>query len=179
MKIALIGEQCSGKSSVAEIIKNYLAPIVVKFADPIYATLEAINMPKNRLFMQEFSDLGKKHFGDDLFVRLFIDSVKRIEAKRYLLAPDIVCDDVRYPIQLQACRDLDFTIIYVEAEESVRIERSKAQGLVFNSEHSSEQHVKSMKPMADIVIKNSSGDLETLHKDVLDALVKHKLVTLN
>ena len=157
-KIAIIGAQCSGKTTVAnEIIRqcgnNFK---IVKFADPIYGTLDCLSEKKNRLFMQEFSDLAKKHFGEAVFVNAFKSKIESIEGQSMLgVCPDIICDDIRYWIEYDMCRQLGFKIVYVRADEYVRQSRAAAQGLVFSPDHSSERFVDDIGKQADVIIVNN------------------------
>jgi ABC-type phosphate/phosphonate transport system ATPase subunit len=59
-KITIIGQQCAGKTTVANIINKLVCrPTILKFAGPIYGTLKALGVYKKRRFMQEFSDVAK------------------------------------------------------------------------------------------------------------------------
>ena len=56
-KIAVIGQQCSGKTSAAKLFSKYFdATHYVKIADPIYDTLNALHQDKHRAFMQQFAE---------------------------------------------------------------------------------------------------------------------------
>lgn len=171
-KIAIIGEQCAGKSTIAEIIKQLVShPTVVKFADPIYRSLEALGQEKGpgwRGFAQESSDVAKKYYGDDVYVRAFEHTVEQIELLGF--AQTLICDDVRYPDELDLCRELGFKFIYVSAFEFVRMQRAAEQGLEFKTDHSSERQVKELKAVAGVVINNSGNSLAILRDQLINAL---------
>lgn len=168
-KIGIIGGQCAGKTTVAgELMtvgdRTYSS---IKMADPIYETLRALGQSKNRLFMQEFSDLAKKHFGNDVFICAFKDGVTwvsdtaMVDGEEY----DIVCDDIRYMEEYEAAKKLGFIFVYVNADDNVRKARAESQGLVWSPNHSSETQIEGIGKMADYQITNN-GSLELLHEQV-------------
>ena len=158
-KIAIIGPQCAGKTTVAQALAQYaLRPVTVKFAQPIYDVLAALDRPKHRLFMQEFADVAKRHFGQDVFVNLMVPQVDQAIASR---ADLILCDDLRYLAEADLVQET-FFLVYVEAAEAVRQSRATAQGLVFNAQHNSEAELEELKHRADFVVVNH-GHLDDLH----------------
>ena len=148
LKFAVLGEQCSGKTTAAEVIKGYFFnPQVVKFADPIYWALAALGQPKNRGFMQEFGDLAKRYFGERIFANLFMQRVT--EEGRFVDA--LICDDVRRGYELDACLDLGFKVLYVDAPRWMRERRAAEQGLEFRPDHNSETEVSGLMTRANRV----------------------------
>lgn len=173
LRVAIIGEQCAGKTEAAKAIEKYAGKAsIIKFAGPIYSTLQALGVEKDRRFMQEFSDLSKKHFGNDIFVRRFCESVESM--KKLGCTGTLICDDVRYPAELKTCKALGFYTIYVGASEQVRRQRAKIQGLDFAENHSSETYVRSMKRMADEVIDNSMDNMK-LFENRIGTVLRYKL----
>lgn len=179
IKIACIGEQCSGKTSLAkffmpEFIKHYH----MKLADPIYQALEALKQPKHRAFMQQFGDLAKKHFGTEIFAEIFVKRVKELEAetKRPGFIPEgglpqeiipqfaIINDDTRFLYEVNALREIGFVFVAIECSTEVRKQRSEAQGFEFIENHGSEREIKDLIPMADYVISDGEMSLEDLGK---------------
>ena len=63
-RIGIVGPQCAGKTTLAEM----LGYPVIKFADPLYAINNALHIGKHRAFMQEMSEVVKKHFGRRKFI---------------------------------------------------------------------------------------------------------------
>jgi len=153
-KIAIAGLACAGKTSVYEHMLSKDKRIKrIKFAKPHYDVLDVLGVPKHRFFMQEFSDLAKKHFGQDIFVKAYDNYVNKFEAadKNCLL----VCDDMRYQIEFDYCKSNDWYLIYVDADEKLRKKRSDALGLEWKPHHNSEQcHLFYHK--CDIIIKNNT-----------------------
>lgn len=175
-KIAIIGKQCAGKSSAAKAVIWALGncrTAKIKFADPIYSTMRALNVSKNRGFMQDFSDLTKRYFGDDFFVEALADKIKRIESSKlnYNL---IVCDDVRYQKEFDFVKLVDFKTIYVAADREVRRKRAEDRGLEFKENHSSENQVETIGRLADVQIDNSI-DNKTMLENRIAFILQHKL----
>lgn len=137
MRIAIIGKQCSGKTSVANILLDKLGRengVILKFAQPIYDVLNVLDLKKHRVFMQEFSDLTKKHFGNDFFVCSFGKRMSRINSDKI-----IICDDVRFQDEVDFLDENNFQFIIVEADGEIRKSRADALGLQYNEEHNSEK----------------------------------------
>lgn len=156
MRIAVAGPQCSGKSEIIHLLTKDLDEFeIIKFADPIYNTLSCLHQTKNRLFMQEFSDVSKKYFGEDIFVRIFSTNVQHSDYAH------LFCDDVRYINELAKIHELGFISIYVDADEIVRKKRAALNNLVYNANHSSED-VEHLRGYCKYYINNSSSyiDLE-------------------
>ncbi len=78
IRVAFAGLACSGKTTASDMAiqiytKRYPAARIktIKFADPHYEALHSLRQAKNRTFLQGFSDLSKKCFGDLVFTKLF------------------------------------------------------------------------------------------------------------
>jgi dephospho-CoA kinase len=172
-KVAIVGQQCAGKTITAEkIMQRFYAPVMVKFADPIYNTLQILGQTKHRGFMTEFGDLAKKHFGDDIFVKIFDVRSQSLEVfgSKQGGVDLLICDDVRRYYEMELCQKLGYKILFVEADESIRRKRANGQGLTFVESHNSENEVPSLRQYADDIITNSS-DLDALNWEVNRALV--------
>ena len=158
-KIAIIGQQCSGKSTAAKIIDDHYENALVKFADPIYTALHGLGKQKHRAFMQAFGDLAKVYFGEMVFVEAFEKTVKSIERCCHdeinLDHGFIVCDDVRRSYEAKKCKELGFKIIYIDTPVEVRRARADALGLAFIENHNSETEVPELRRYADIVLDGS------------------------
>jgi dephospho-CoA kinase len=177
-KIAVIGQQCSGKTTAANFFAEHFTHVYRhKIADPIYAAIAALNKPKHRAFMQEFGDLAKKHFGNEIFAEIFEHAVTEREVEvtnmeninaidRPYPAPDnvlIVCDDVRFQFELDRAKKMGFKIVSIWAAPEVRKARSEAQGFDFIENHNSETEIPSLIEQADFIIWDKDGiSMETL-----------------
>lgn len=166
-KIGIIGQQCAGKTTAANFIcEQFDETEVIKFADPIYATLKAHQQEKNRAFMQEFSDVAKKYFGKNIYVECFKENVKEIELilakKDSILMIDnprpkirknlIICDDIRYASEFAVAKELGFDVISIDASTDIRKKRAEKLGLDFIENHSSETEIFEIIYKADYVI---------------------------
>lgn len=172
IKIAVIGQQCSGKTSAAKfLMKHFDHYAVVKIADPIYDTLKALRQEKHRAFMQQFADLAKRHFGEEILVEIFKQNVLDLEKRfdldgEHVMGKDvlIVCDDIRFPYELKTVKELGFKLIAINATAEVRKERSDRLGLDFIENHNSETLVPQLFPSADHVIYDDGLPYEDLGK---------------
>jgi len=165
-RIAIIGQQCSGKTTVAETIsQGFEDPRLIKFADPIYGALGVMRQEKHRAFMQDFGEMVKRHFGEHVFVDIF---KKRVNHE-HRFEQALICDDVRRDYEAEACVDMGFKIIYVTAPVEIRKARAEAQGLEFIENHISETQVPSLAKYANVGIINS-GSAEGLKRDIGKAL---------
>ncbi len=159
-RICIVGEQCSGKTQISNFIHDIKRCIdVIKFADPIYETLTSLREGKNRMYMQEFGDLAKKHFGEDVFVKCFESTFRWLSDS---LTGVVVCDDVRRKIELDKVHQLGFKSIYVDCDRDVRKERAFKLGLEFIENHNSETEVSSLQPYCEYYIDNSDINLDVL-----------------
>jgi dephospho-CoA kinase len=141
-KIAFIGQQCSGKTSAAKICMKYFdSTRVFKIADPIYDTLNALHQEKHRAFMQQFADVAKEHFGEQVLVDVFRKNVEQAvkENKNSSKSCLIACDDIRFPYELETVKEqLGFHLIGINTSREVRKKRAEAQGFEFIENHNSE-----------------------------------------
>lgn len=143
-KIALIGGQCAGKTTIMEAVRSsFESSAILKFADPIYGALKALEKPKNRAFMQDFGDLAKKHFGEYVFVDAFREKSNAITSVDL-----IACDDVRRTYEAELVHELGYFIVFVDTSEEVRKLRADALGLSFMPNHNSESEIASLRRYA-------------------------------
>jgi len=170
IKIAICGLACSGKTDVSKLLQNIYQDhksIVVKFSDPHYKILEILGEKKHRLFMQDMSDITKKYFGKDVFIRIFDRKIQEIASDHDV----IICDDLRYKLSFDYLKKNNWIILYIDADDKVRKERSDALGLEWNPKHNSEQcHL--FKNETDYVIVNN-GTKEALKNKTSDLIFKY------
>jgi len=173
-RIAIVGSQCSGKTTVANVLREFLLhewsrpSIPIKFADPIYAAQELVTDKKNRLFMQGFGQLARDCFGEDVFNRIFKEKLKK---ENTLI--DIVCDDARRISELEFLEKEDFYIIHVTADKETREKRAGEQGLIFKEDDVSESDIPYVvkNPWTDeyhvnYIVDNNGKSLEELQEEV-------------
>lgn len=160
IKIAICGEQCAGKTTCAgQFLETFKNSRILKFADPHYQVLNILKVFKDRLFMQEFSDLAKKHFGQDIFVKIFEKATEEIEKDDNIKKSILVCDDLRYIIENKSCIENDWITIYINCKEEIRHARSDKLGLVWSPNHISEMELPEFRDGCDYSITNN-GSIE-------------------
>ncbi len=171
LKIACIGQQCSGKTTLAKFFMNrFKAVYHIKMADPIYNALEGLKQKKHRAFMQQFGDLAKKHFGEEIFAEILEkrvlkiqDDIKKMNIVNNIVAPEkydfedkilIINDDVRFDYELKYVKRLGFKLCSVICPTEVRAQRARRLGLDFIENHQSETEIPQLLHEADYEITN-------------------------
>jgi dephospho-CoA kinase len=182
LKIACIGQQCSGKTTLAKFfMKEHIHNFHIKQADPIYKSIEALGYKKHRAFMQEFGDLAKKHFGLKVFTEAFTKSVKDTEIdiiNRDLFDDGysdnalIINDDVRFDWELDNVKELGFITVSIICPAEIRKQRADRQGFEFLEEHNSEIEIPNLIPKADWIIDNSDLTKDRFREKALEILKK-------
>lgn len=165
-KIGIIGQQCSGKTTIAKIIQNIFSEepaYILKFAEPIYQAWAALHQNfKNRGFMQEYGDLAKKYCGPDVIAKCFEENVVQFEQEMNGTSAILVCDDIRYIDECDIARKLNFKILGVEADKNIRKERAIRSDLDFIENHPTETEVPGLLSEADYVLINNEVSLDYL-----------------
>ena len=169
-KLAVIGQQCAGKTSAAHHIGTRFFGRVrhVKHAQPIYDVNKALGVDKHRAFMQGFGDLAKKHFGLHVFVERFTKEIKVLEAECY--HDSLINDDTRFLFEMKVIKDLGFKVIFIDALSRVRRARAHSLGLSFIEDHNSEVEVPLLKDGADYIILDRGLTMDELYVRCNDAM---------
>ena len=169
MRIALSGLKRSGKDTVGSyLIQNYSCKR--------YAFADEVKRLARELFPEEFVQNDKpvdllQWLGNTMRQRNPDVWINRLSTMIQLTkdpVPNLVVTDVRYPNEVQALKNLGFTIVKVQVPVEVSIERSKATEVNFTEElllHESEQLAQSNEQYYDYVIENT-GTLEELYSKV-------------
>jgi len=159
-KIVFCGLACCGKTTAQ---KCFRSSTVLKFAQPHYDVLKILGVEKHRLFMQEFSDLVKKYFGEDIFVKIFERKAKIYNRIKSIL----ICEDLRYLIEFESCLKNGWTMVYIEADEKLRKERSDRLGLDWNPNHNSEADPPLFKNRCHYIITNN-GTIDEFKQKIFE-----------
>lgn len=151
MKIALVGKMLCGKTTALNhfvyLSKFYnRTQTSIKFADPLYSAQHCFSPLKHREFLQELSDLAKKHFGTNILNEKFTERLSKIDSL------DIFCDDIRVFSEFEMARNLDFILIGVQASEKIRKIRNPK--LFVGTEHSTEIEIDNLLPKCDYLVDN-------------------------
>jgi len=171
MLIGIVGHPSCGKSSVAEILEG-MGYRLQAFADPLKESLAvALRIPvdvfydpkkKNiplpevygkspRELMQKIATEG---YRDLVHADVWVDVWKRsIEDARKEGIQDIVVDDVRFPNELKALKEMGGLLVAIDRP-----------GVENTMNHLSELHVNNLIVMADFRLSNAEGPSELVDK---------------
>ena len=169
MRIALSGLKRSGKDTIGSyLIQNY--------GCKRFAFADEVKRLARELFPEEFVQNDKpvdllqwlgntmRQRNPDVWINKLSTMIQLINEP----VSNIVVTDVRYPNEVQALKNLGFTIVKVQVPVEVSIERSKATEVNFTEElllHESEQLAQSNEQYYDYIIENT-GTLEELYSKV-------------
>ena len=183
--VVFIGRMHSGKTTVAMLLDNTnfsLSPArFVKFAAPVYDTLDILRMKKTRGFMQEFCDLVKKYTNNNVFIDLARMKLEAWLPEQITLFGQLyVFDDVRYQTELDLILELAakyeyrITIIGVNATEEVR--RARSPETFLEGEHNSEKEVASLLKQCEFIIENNGtvDELEHIINQIVKELIDER-----
>ncbi len=161
LKLAFIGLQGSGKTTALEAagmaLPRYESYMQFKFAQPIYDVLAAIEKPKHRLFMQQFSDLAKEHFGLNIFNEIARKRIQDYINEGY----HILCDDVRFEAEVDLLKEFGFSFFYVETAEEKR--KARIGHLFRNPSHNSEAQVAGLSKECPLTVVNNGRKDEFIY----------------
>jgi hypothetical protein len=165
MKIALMGYARSGKDSIYSLIQKHKLGYVHRMAFG-----DALRFKFHRMFMDIPED-PKPREGYEIFGKAMRDIDKDFWVKQLsslyrsmeLQGENIVITDLRQPNEAAWCRANGFKIVYVDADPSLRRERSITDSN-WKAINESEKHIENME--ADYVLFNQ-GSMEDLENEVI------------
>lgn len=118
--IGLIGQIASGKSQVAEYIKQDFQAEVFKYSNPLRDILRRCYLPETRENLIELSIKLREIFGNDLLNKIIINDLK--QAKSEL----IIIDGIRRRDDIKGIINKDnFYLIYIDTNKKIRFNRLK------------------------------------------------------
>lgn len=159
MKIAITGKICSGKSTLANIIKDKLKLNKYSFADNVkkYAK-ELFDMSyKDRKLIQELAE-KLKEIDNDIWIKQLDKNIKDKD--------NIIIDDLRFENEYNYLRSNKYFIIKLLIDKNQQIKRIKelykenANEHIERLEHISELNIDKLN--ADLVINTNDINIETL-----------------
>lgn len=161
MKIALVGRMHAGKTVALnhfmQLSKNYGRTCTsIKFADPLYEAQHCFLPSKHRRFLQELSDLVKKHFGLNILNEKFTQHLSKIDSL------DVFCDDIRINSEFETAQNLGFVLIGIQASEKIRQMRNPK--LFVGSNHVTEIEIDKLLSKCNYLISNEDSPTLFLEK---------------
>jgi dephospho-CoA kinase len=161
MKIAVTGEIRSGKDTVCEYIQEqYPKMEKLYFAEGIREIIERYfpeSMANGQKPRKHYQDIGQfmRTIDIDVWVNQVNDKYRYLNRWRNI--EDFICTDLRQPNEYEWLKKNGFTVIKVECEPELRIERMKASGDKFEMQdlvHPVEQQIKALP--SDYIISNNT-----------------------
>ena len=118
MKIALIGKMCSGKSTVAQYLRDKYNYTILSFGGPVkkYATEIFDLKHKDRQIIQDFAQKVRE-IDDEVWIKYLIREYKNCNSE------NVVVDDVRFPKEHAALINEDFIPIKIDISDDFQRER--------------------------------------------------------
>lgn len=105
MLIAVGHKARHGKDTMCETLKEKYGGTILKFADPLYTLANFVQdwnheeQRKDPKLLQSLGEYCRNKFGENFFVNLLIEKVKRTEG-------NIFISDLRYPNEMKAINNL-------------------------------------------------------------------------
>ena len=151
MKIAIVGNICSGKTTLANTLSKRYNLQRIAFADSVkYYVKDIFNVEyKDRKLIQDFAE-KMREIDQDIWVKKVEDKIKDKE--------DIVIDDLRFLNEYKMLKDNNFFIVKLKISKETQIQRinqlyrENAKEHIERLNHISESYIDSLKE--DLLITN-------------------------
>lgn len=138
MRIGLIGKMCSGKTTIANKLKNtYPEYKITSFAKKIKQLAEELfcMKEKDRKLLQ---DIGTKmrEIDKDIWIKYVLNNIKDDQ--------NVIIDDVRYENEMRYLKNENFILIYLDISDELQEQRimqtyqNTFQQHIYNKNHESE-----------------------------------------
>ena len=134
MKIAICGKMGSGKSYIAKKIAEKYNYKVYSFASYVKElAIKLFNMNgKDRHLLQTLAE-KMKEIDEDVWVNVLLRDIANKD--------NIIIDDLRFPNELNALKNLNFVILNVWIDEEIRLKRLKDKYINFNDHIKYQNHI--------------------------------------
>lgn len=167
MKIAIVGNICSGKTTLANTLSKRYNLQRIAFADSVkYYVKDIFNVEyKDRKLIQDFAE-KMREIDQDIWVKKVEDKIKDKE--------NIVIDDLRFLNEYKMLKDNNFFIVKLKISKETQIQRinqlyqENAKEHIERLNHISESYIDSLKE--DLLITN-----EKQLKDFIDYALAYML----
>jgi len=128
MRIALCGHAYSGKSSIAQVLKNKYNVTILSFAEPIKQSnliFNKLNLPKEpkanrRKVYQALGSWVRNSLGKDIFIKKLAPKLECYNK--------VVIDDLRFRNEYRFLKENGFFIVKVETSWTILCERAAKEG---------------------------------------------------
>lgn len=175
--IGLAGQRGSGKSTVAEYLKDKYKADIRKFSQPLSKFLAIRNLSYTRENLQDLAIALRKVFGQGVLISPLKEFIGKSKAKI------VVIDGLRVWEEVEMLRSFKSNLlIYISVPVKIRFERLKKSGgkdgkeamdfkeFIRLDRRETELLITKIGKKADVVVDNT-GSLEDLHKKI-DKIVK-------
>jgi len=174
--MGLVGEIGSGKTTVANYLKERYHAVLFSFSGMLRDILKRLYLEQSRSNMQTLSTILRQNFSQDLMSKVIMQDVKQANASL------IVTEAIRRPSDTAYLKELPhFYVIAIHADAKTRYQRLTARSenpddktktwdqFKSEAEAESEQKIIEIAHHADFTIDNN-GSLEKLYKQIDDII---------
>ena len=161
IKIAVLGEQCAGKTEVADYIIQKYGGKKEKIIQKMYDAMDVLGLPKNRHILQTLGQAIVEEYPN-----YFIDDVKRRikKAEETTRGLDLLLsDDIRRMSEFNIAVDMGFHVIYIDADEYIRKKRADSLDIQFIPEHPAEQEIRQIYNNHILIPSDKTEQLASVH----------------
>lgn len=177
--IGFAGEIVSGKTTCAKYLIEKHAASGFRFSTPMRDVARRLHLPESREVLQTISLAMRSTFGENFWSGVAAQDIGQIKSSL------VVIDGVRRLADIETFKnDSRFVLVYIKADVDIRYQRIVKRGenvddvgktieeFKREQEYEAEQQIRSLEPLAEVVIDNG-GSLEELHAK-LDGLLSLK-----
>ncbi len=177
--IAIVGETGSGKDTFCNILKESFSSVLsLRFSDPLTQVLGIFFDDIKKEDQQWLANSLRDRFGEDVLMKALSKRLQEVEKEI------IVVNGMRVKEEFDFIKKIGGVVVYITLDAEKRWQRVKERGekkddnapyekFLEIDRGRTEQQIKKIGEMADIVIDNS-GTLEDLKKEVLETVKKMK-----
>lgn len=175
--VYFVGKAGAGKTYSANYLKEKYHYVQSKFAYPVYnLAYNYFDMKgKDRGLLQLIgTDIGRRNIRDSIWVDRFKEDIRIVQETYKKLNGEhirFVSDDVRFPNEHQALKEMGWLGIYLDVADSIRIRRLTGRdgdAQVNTLNHCSETSIDLFKN--ELIHVDSSGSLDETYANIEEVL---------
>lgn len=167
IRVAFCGAMRTGKDTGSDYLTANLRGVKLKFADPLYAMMHAVQdvagMPHKKdgkLLQILGTEWGRETIDQNIWVNLFEREVKRLDAEADEAGrprPNIFVSDARFTNEFEKLKSMGFTLVLLKRPKRLR-EAAEVGATVTkrNTNHASERDWKTFKGFDHTIQANST-----------------------